>query len=185
MEAWCPKQSPEFQQRGKRALLCLGLFFSTISTASLSSSIWMFHGFEPVGWSFGWPFLFARGDQRPATPVHCKGNLLREAQCNMNKPTTPQHFWSYDNSQWGLMTSQEKPPWEISTSCLLSLPGPQITSHHLYRQTRQEKAGTFALKMIHLISLVQLVIILKCWLSLGCWHHLIGVLALFNCYLPC
>ena len=62
----------------------------------------------------------------------------------MNKPTTPQHFWSYDNSQWGLMTSEEKPPWEISTSCLLSLSGPQMY-HIIYNhKTRQEKAGTSA-----------------------------------------
>ena len=34
----------------------------------------------------------------------------------LNKPTTPQHFWRYDNCQWGLMTSEQKQPLEISTS---------------------------------------------------------------------
>ena len=40
-----------------------------------SSWIWTV---EPEGWSSGWPFLFARADQRPATPVHFKDNLFKE-----------------------------------------------------------------------------------------------------------
>ena len=93
------------------------------------------------------PFCLPEGtrDQQ----LLCMSRMIFLERRNMNKPTTPQHFWSYDNSQWGLMTSEEKPPWEISTSCLPSLPGPQMNHTICNHKTGQEKAGTLAFKMIH------------------------------------
>ena len=123
-EAWCPEQSQEFRQRGKTDLLSLGLSVSTIWVTS-------------VGWHwFGYftdsnledevlvcPFCLPEGprDQQLLEYIERKiffwnnWNCWKVKYC-LNKPTTPQHFWRYDNCQWGLMTSEQKQPLEISTS---------------------------------------------------------------------